>query len=172
MTPSKRIYILVGTHKGGFLFTSDLDRKSWQVQGPFFKGTDVNYMIFDERNDPTIFACVNSTWWGPDVRFSKDFGENWLEPKSGLRFEEGSENKVKKAWVVIPGRENEPSTLYAGVDPGALFKSIDGGENWYEVKALTNHPTRDKWAPGIGGMMVHSICLHPTDANTLHVGIS
>jgi hypothetical protein len=35
--------------------------------------------------------------------------------------------------------------VYAGVDPGALFVSDDGGDNWREVTSLTDHPTRDKW---------------------------
>jgi photosystem II stability/assembly factor-like uncharacterized protein len=167
-----RVQLLVGTHKGGFLFTSDLERKKWEMQGPFFKGTDVHHMVFDTRKEPTIYACVNSMWWGPDIRFSTDFGKNWQEPKSGVRFEEGSDNKVKRVWCVTPGRENEPNVLYVGIDPGALFKSDDGAESWFEVKGLTNHPTREKWMPGMGGMMVHSICLHPNDTKKMYVGIS
>ncbi len=169
---TEKVHLLVGTHKGGFLFTSDLDRKNWQIKGPFFKGSDVHHMVFDTRNELTIFASTNSMWWGPSVRSSKDFGETWQEPKSDVRFEEGSDKKVKRVWCVEPGRNNEPNVLYAGADPGVLFKSEDSGETWAEVKALTNHSTREKWTPGMGGMMVHSICLHPEDKNKMHVGVS
>lgn len=169
---ANKVVLMVGTHKGGFLFTSDLDRKKWRMHGPFFKGTDVHHMVMDTRSEPTIFASVNSTWWGPGVRMSKDFGENWLEPESDIRFEEGSDKKVKRVWCVEPGRRSEPNVLFAGADPGVLFKSEDGGKNWAEVEALTHHSTRDKWTPGMGGMMVHSICLHSEDANVMHVGVS
>ena len=168
----KKVYLLVGTHKGGFLFTSDLNRKNWQLHGPFFKGADVHFMMFDMRNAPTIYACVNSTWWGPDIRFSKDLGKTWQEAESGVRFEEGADKKVKRVWFIEPGRTSEPGTLYAGVDPGALFKSTDGGLNWSEVETLASHSSRDNWSPGFGGLMVHSICLHPEDKNRMHVGIS
>ncbi|HEX9653311.1 MAG TPA: exo-alpha-sialidase [bacterium] len=168
----KRVYLLVGTHKGGFLFTSALNRKKWQINGPFFKGTDVHHMAFDLRKQPTIWAAVNSSWWGPNIQSSKNFGQTWKETKSGVRFEEGAEKKVVRIWYLAPGRSNEPRVLYAGVDPGALFKSTDGGQNWSEVKSLSNHATRDKWFPGAGGLMVHSICLHPEDKNKMIVGIS
>lgn len=172
MPHAKKVYLLVGTHKGGFLFTSDLDRKSWQFRGPFFKGTDVHHLVFDNRTEPTVYACVNSSWWGSDVRFSKDLCENWQEPAAGIRFEEGSDKKVEKIWCVQPGRLSEPAVLYAGVAPGVLFKSEDGGLTWAEVKGLTHHPTRNSWLPGAGGMMVHSICLHPEETNKMYVGIS
>ncbi len=96
---AKKVHLLVGTHKGGFLFSSDLDRKNWQIKGPFFKGSDVHHMVFDTRNDPTIFASTNSMWWGPSVRSSKDFGETWQEPKSDVRFEEGTDKKSKTSLV-------------------------------------------------------------------------
>lgn len=166
------VYLLAGTHKGAFIFKSDLARKKWHLLGPFFRGTDVNHLIFDTRTEPALYACVNSSWWGPSVQISKDFGATWEKPETAVRFEEGSDQSVKKIWHVAPGRESEPGVLYAGVDPAALFKTEDSGQNWAEVEALTTHPTRDQWGPGAGGMMVHSICLHPTDSNCMHVGIS
>ncbi|MFQ5739489.1 MAG: exo-alpha-sialidase [Acidobacteriota bacterium] len=172
MTHSKTVHLLVGTHKGGFLLTSDLEREKWETRGLFFKGTDINHMILDQRREPTLYACVNSLWWGPDIRFSLDFGETWQEPKTPVRFKEGSEQKVKRVWCVTPGRKGEPGVLFAGVDPATLFRTEDGGRNWTEVESLTRHPTREKWMPGAGGMMVHSICPHPTDSQKIGVGIS
>jgi photosystem II stability/assembly factor-like uncharacterized protein len=169
---SQNVYLSVGTHKGGFLLISNQDRKQWQMHGPFFKGEDVNHMILDTRGEPTLYACINSSWWGPDVRISLDFGKTWVEPEKGIRFEEGSDFKVKKVWHVLPGREDEKNVLYAGVDPAALFKSEDAGKSWNDLIGLTDHPTRNRWAPGLGGLMVHSVCLHPTDKLKMHVGIS
>ena len=167
-----KVYLLVGTHKGAFMFTSDSGRKNWEMQGPFLKGADVNHVVLDARGEPTIFACVNSYWWGPNFRISRDFGLTWQETESGIRFEEGSENTVKRVWCVAPSLPTEPNVIYVGVDPGALFKSEDGGRTWKDVKGLTDHPTRDKWAPGGGGLMVHSICFDPEDSKKMSVGIS
>jgi photosystem II stability/assembly factor-like uncharacterized protein len=44
--------------------------------------------------------------------------------------------------------------------------------HWQEIKSLTNHATRKNWSPGAGGLMVHSICQHPTDEKKMFVGIS
>ena len=32
----QQVYLLIGTHKGGFLFRSNLGRKGWVMNGPFF----------------------------------------------------------------------------------------------------------------------------------------
>ena len=47
--------------------------------------------------------------------------------------------------------------VWAGGDPGALFRSADWGQSWEQVDSLTLHPTRPKWMPGAGGMCLHSI---------------
>ncbi len=171
-TGKNKVYLLVGTHKGAFMFISDPSRKQWEMRGPFLKGADVNNIILDTRTGPTIYACDNSYWWGPGVHISKDFGSTWVESESGVRFEEGSGKTIERVWCVKPGRKNEPNVLYVGVDPGALFKSEGAGQTWIEVKGLRNHPTRDKWFPGQGGLMVHSICLDPNDSKKIYVGIS
>ncbi len=73
---------------------------------------------------------------------------------------------------MTPDRDARPETLWCGIDPGALFRSDDGGEDWFEVKSLTQHPTRERWQPGAGGMMVHSIVLDPDNPRRMYVGIS
>lgn len=167
-----KVYLLVGTHKGAFIFMSDLKRRNWTMKGPLLKGADVNNIILDTRGEPTLYAAVNSYWWGPNVHISKDFGKTWKQSEGGVRFEENRGLKVERVWNVWAGHQSQPKVLYAGVDPGALFKSEDGGKNWSEVRGLTDHPTRQKWNPGAGGMMVHSFAQHPTNPNKFYVGIS
>ena len=41
-----------------------------------------------------------------------------------------------------------------------------------EVRTLTDHTSRDNWFPGAGGLMVHSICCDPDQADRMYVGIS
>ncbi|RMD96265.1 MAG: exo-alpha-sialidase, partial [Calditrichaeota bacterium] len=168
----ENIYLLAGTHKGAFILQSDRDRKKWEMKGPFFRGTDIHHFVVDIRQNPTFYACVNNPWWGCSLQMSQDFGETWQEPQVPPGFAEDSQHSLKRIWQITIAEPNQPGVLYAGVDPAALFKSEDGGQSWREIESLTTHATRDRWAPGAGGMMVHSIVLHPDDANKIKVGIS
>jgi len=179
----KQLYLLVGTKKGAFILTSTPGRKKWSLTGPLLKGAEVNDIVLDTRARPRMYAAVTSYWWGTNVHISKNFGKSW-EQSDGVKFDQAppphgdstasgdGQSGVKKVWCVIPGRRNESNVLYAGVDPGALFRSDDNGKSWREVTSLTAHATRSKWFPGAGGLMVHSIALHPTDAQRMYVGIS
>ncbi len=40
------------------------------------------------------------------------------------------------------------------------------------MTGLTDHPSRDQWQPGNGGLCLHTIVPHPTDAERMWVGIS
>ena len=53
-----------------------------------------------------------------------------------------------------------------------LFRSDDSGASWQVNEALLGHETRDKWEPGAGGLITHSITLDPDDAQKLWIGIS
>ena len=169
----KRVQVLVGTRKGAFVFTSDLRRRSWKVDGPHFAGQNVYHFISDGREDgPVLFAAVNNAWFGSDIHRSHDGGRSWKPTRGGLRFEEDSGLSTKCIWHVRPGRSGEAGVLYAGVDPAGLFKSEDGGESWAEVKGLNRHPTRSRWTPGAGGLIVHTILLDPTNKQRMYVAIS
>ena len=49
-----RVLLPVGTHKGGFLLSSVPARQEWKVEGPFFKGNDVNHLVLDQRTGTTL----------------------------------------------------------------------------------------------------------------------
>lgn len=144
----KKVLLMIGTRKGAFLAFSNADRKRWDLRGPFFKGTQVHHMTHLGGDGGAICSTVKNDWWGPDVRVSKDLGETWLEPRRGVRFDEGRDLSVNRVWVLEGDERSAEPVLYAGVDPGALFKSSDGGETWDEVRSLTEHPTRAQWQPG------------------------
>jgi len=57
-----------------------------------------------------------------------------------------------------------------GADPGVLYRSPDNGASWELVPGLSLHPTREKWTPGAGGLMVHSI--EPLGKGRIIAGIS
>lgn len=167
---STRVWLLLGTRKGAFLATSDAARRRWELQGPFFKGGEVNDVGFIADRG-LVTATVKSAWWGPGLRVSRDWGATWEEPPAPA-FAEGRERSVERIWIVRADARQQPASWYAGVDPGSLFRSRDGGATWEEVRALNDHVTRDKWFPGAGGLMVHSLCFDPADARRMWVGIS
>ena len=166
------ILLLIGTRKGAFLAWSDKKRKTWNLEGPLLKGAEVNDIVLDQRGAPTMYAAATSYWFGSTVQRSSDYGKTWMQSEGGVRFSEGSDKKVERVWCIGLPPAGSPQDLYAGVDPGALFRSADGGMTWKEVESLTSHPTRMKWMPGAGGLMVHSIAFHPKDPKRFYVGIS
>jgi photosystem II stability/assembly factor-like uncharacterized protein len=58
------------------------------------------------------------------------------------------------------------------VEDAALFRSVDGGQNWDELSGLRSHDTGRLWQPGAGGMCLHSIILDPADPERIFIAIS
>jgi len=166
------VVVLVGTRKGLFIFHSDARRKLWAVDGPHFLGHVVHNCVLDPRDRASVFATTYTEWWGADVRRTRNWGRTWQKTKGGVRYEPASGLSVKCVWSIQPGRASEPGVVYAGVDPAGLFRSEDGGVTWAEVKGLNRHATRKRWAPGAGGLIVHSILVDAHQPRRLYVGIS
>lgn len=162
--------LLVGTRKGAFIFSTDR-RRQWTIDGPFFKGWEVHHLNYDARSNQ-LFAAISTTWWGNDVQVSRDWGRRWQKASRGLNFAPKSGLSLKRVWNITPGRASEPGVVYAGVDPGALFRSENDGREWYELKSLTKHPTRKRWQPGAGGLCLHTILLDPRRRERIYVAIS
>ena len=103
---------------------------------------------------------------------STNGGKTWRKSCEGLSFASDRGLTLNRIWQVVPDRPSRPETMWCGVDPGALFRSDDGGRNWYEVEGLNRHRTRDRWQPGGGGLMVHGIFPDPARENRIYVAIS
>jgi photosystem II stability/assembly factor-like uncharacterized protein len=98
-------------------------------------------------------------------------GKTWARSE-GLGLPEESGLKLASTWHLEPGHASEPSTLWLGGEPGVLFRSDDSGASWQVNEGVLGHETRDKWTPGAGGLITHSITLDPDDAQRLWIGIS
>jgi hypothetical protein len=166
----KKTLLLIGTKKGLFLFDS-VDRKCWDMKGPFQMGREINHAVYDRRNG-CVFATANDAWFGCEVVCSPDFGQSWTNAKESPKFREDSGQKLDRIWHIEPGRVSEPDVLFAGVAPAALFRSNDKGVTWSEMTGLTSHPTRPKWHPGAGGLCLHSIVIDHARPGRMFVGIS
>jgi photosystem II stability/assembly factor-like uncharacterized protein len=165
------VVLIAGTKKGLFLLKSDRDRSNWELSGPFLNGNDINHATIDARSN-TLYATANDPWFGNNVAASSDFGSTWREGIHSPKFPETAGRSVERLWRIQPGRESEQGVLFCGVDPGCLFHSQDGGISWTEDEALNNHSTRDRWFPGAGGLIVHSIVLDPAERDRMWVAIS
>jgi hypothetical protein len=164
------VLALVGTRKGLFLLRADDDRRRWDVEGPLLEGWGIYHATTDPR-DGTIHAAANHAVYGPTVQRSADGCRTWTRSrKIGLPASSGL--TLQATWHVEPGRPEEPGRLYLGGDPGVLFRSDDGGETWDPNHGLLDHPTRDRWFPGAGGMSCHSIQVDPRDRDRMYVGIT
>jgi len=165
------VMVLVGTKRGLFLLTSQ-DREAWDVQATALSGRRIYYATLDQRNGRRLFAADNGDFFGTFLRYSDDFGQAWHEPEQGIQFPEATGLKLNNIWVIEPGRANEPETVYAGVDPASLWVSTDSGVSWNLNAGLANHPTRERWEPGAGGLCLHTIIPDPSNASRMWIGIS
>jgi hypothetical protein len=165
------VAILVGTKKGAYVLRSDPSRKRWETEGPLFPGEPVYHMAFDPRDGATLYAACNQTWGGPKIRVSRDLGRSWTVVSNPV-FPEESPLTFKRTWHIEPGHASEPGVVWAGVEPAALFRSQDAGEYWAPVTALNEHPTRDRWEAGGGGLALHSIGIDAKDPKHIAIGIS
>jgi photosystem II stability/assembly factor-like uncharacterized protein len=153
-----------------FLLTTDGDRTAWRIDGPLLAGWGIYHAILDERNG-IIYAAANHVVYGPTVQRSQDGGKTWHRSRQ-IGLPEQSGLILNATWHIQPGLPSEPETLYLGGDPGVLFRSDDNGETWEPNRGILEHPTRDRWLPGAGGMCCHSIQLDPRDPRRMYVGIT
>ena len=91
--------------------------------------------------------------FGPSVYTSDDLGGTWREPEpTTLRFPADTGASVARVWQLVPAADEAPDVVYAGVEPAALFRSDDGGDSFSLVRVLWDHPHREQWQPGGGGL--------------------
>jgi photosystem II stability/assembly factor-like uncharacterized protein len=164
------VLILVGTRKGLFQLEGDEGRRTWTLQEPTLTGWEVFHAVRDPR-DGNIHAATNSWAYGPTTHRSTDRGVSW-ERAADIGLPESSGLTLEKTWHVEPGPAAEPDVLYLGGTPGALLRSSDGGASWEAVRGVVEHPTRDRWQPGAGGMCCHSIQLEPNGSGRMYIAIS
>ena len=163
---TERCVLLIGTPKGAFILEGDPRRSEWRVRGPLCQGWPI-HDISVEPGTGALLAGGGSPWWGAAVLRSEDVGETWTHSSEGLTYGDDGP-KITTVWNVTASGD----TIYAGVEPAGLFRSLDKGRTWEHVEGLTAHPSRSEWAAGNGGLILHTIVPHPTDTNRMWVGIS
>ena len=110
---------------------------------------------------------------GESNKFVYDTSSETGKPLTTHQWYDGTPHpwEFKRVWHLEPSL-NDPDTVYAGVEDAALFRSTDGGKSWHEIPGLRGHGSGDKWAPGAGGMCLHTILLDPSNPKRIFVAIS
>jgi photosystem II stability/assembly factor-like uncharacterized protein len=164
--------LMVGTRKGLWIGRSDDARQDWDFTGPHHDMEEVYSCMIDTRGDrPRLFSGASSSWLGPQVRRSDDLGASWQEsPDGAVRFPEDVGASVERIWQLVPGTEE--GVVYAGTEPGAIWRSDDNGETFSLERGLWDHPHRPDWGAGFGGQAFHTILPHPTDPKSVTAAIS
>jgi photosystem II stability/assembly factor-like uncharacterized protein len=191
-----KVRVLVGTHKGAFILTSDGKREQWDVKGPLFVGWELYHLKGSPADPNRLYASQTSGWFGQVIQRSDDGGKTWETPGGGLEktpdgMPRGESNKFvyegevgthqwydgtqhpwefKRVWYLEPSL-TDPDTVYAGVEDAALFRSTDGGATWQEFPSLRSAKGH-LWQPGAGGMCLHTILQDPHDPKRIFVAIS
>ena len=177
-----RVRVLVGTRKGAFILTSDGARKRWGVSGPHFPGWELYHLKGSPADPDRIWASQSSGWYGQVIQRSDDGGRSWEAVGNEFAYDgvpgthqwyDGTPHpwEFKRVWHLEPSR-TDPDTVYAGIEDAALFRSSDGGKSWGELAGLRGHGSGPQWAPGAGGMCLHTILLDPRDPQRLFIAIS
>lgn len=162
------VIVMVGTRKGAFLFWSDAARKRWR-RAAHHPGWMVHHMAYDAQ-DSSLYAATNSEVFGGLVQRSTDLGGSWSQENSGLDYPGDSEHRVRKVWHLTPA--GAAGEIYGGVERAGLFRSQDGGRSWQPLKGLNEHVTNTQWAPGGGGLILHTILVDPQDRRRIYAAIS
>ncbi len=183
MKRDSRLRVLLGTRKGTYVVEGDRRRRSWKVGPVAHVGSEVYHVVADPRHPGDLYAAVNSTFWGPMLQRSRNWGKSWKEiatPLTPARKDrepafddrEAAKRPLLNLWHVEPGLASDPSTLFLGADPHLLFRSPDLGASWEPIDAINRHPARDQWSPGAGGACLHTILIDPRDARRMYIGLS
>jgi len=176
------VRVLVGTRKGAFVLSSDGKRKDWKIDGPHFPGWEIYHMKGSPADPNRIYASQSSSWFGQVVQRSDDGGKTWAPVGNKFAYEgvpgthqwyDGTPHpwEFKRVWHFEPSLTNA-NEVYAGVEDAAMFHSTDGGQNWTEMAGLRTHTTGSAWAPGAGGMCLHTILIDPKNPKRIVIAIS
>jgi len=143
---------------GQIIQRSDDGGKSWSQPG----------------SDGTVEqAAAEGMPQGESNLFAYDTSEETGKPLTTHQYYDGTQKpwKFTRVWHLEPSLD-DADTCYAGIEDAAIFKTTDGGVTWRELAGLRGHPSAPNWAPGAGGMCLHTIVLDPADRNRIFIAIS
>lgn len=115
----------IGTRTGAFLFRTK-DRKNWRIEGPHFRGAEVNHVAPDPRDPKRVYAAVNSAWFGAHIHASSDGGKTWKLLRKGLPQKNAYLTVLREA---MTADALSPAGVYFGTSGGMLYGTRNAGES-------------------------------------------
>ena len=177
-----KVRVLVGTRKGAFILESDGQRQHWSISGPHFAGWEIYHLKASPVDPNRLYASQSTGWFGQLIQRSNDGGQTW-EPVDNKFVYDGVPGthqwydgtphpwEFKRVWHLEPSL-SDPDTVYAGVEDAAIFRTTDGGKSWGELSGLRQHGSGARWAPGAGGLCLHTIVIDPSNPQRIFIAIS
>jgi photosystem II stability/assembly factor-like uncharacterized protein len=163
MIEPRRGGIFAGMHDGGLYFSAD-GGETWALR---MQGITIEH-IFSIAYAYVGDAIVLYAGTEPASMFrSDDYGLSWVE-QPDIKNAKGRDKWVfpspphlahTKTMTVDPRNGN---VIYAGVEQGDLFKTIDGGATWFEINDYSK-PTDWTYRD------VHLLSVHPENSNELYL---
>ena len=166
----------VATRKG--LFELSSRDGTWSVDAVHFVGEPVTAALHDRTNGRSI-AALRMGHFGVKLRVADDGRTSWTEvaspayPPKPEGIEDSNSWTLDQVWILEGFHPAQPHRVWAGTNPGGLFRSDDAGQTWSLVQSLWDMPERKQWFGGgydIPG--IHSICVHPDNPDDIVVGVS
>lgn len=110
---------------------------------------------------------------GESNLFVYDTSDATGKPLTTHQWYDGTQHpwEFARVWHLEPSLD-DVDTWYAGVEDAALFRTTDGGVTWHELAGLRGHESGAGWAPGAGGMCLHTIAIDPTNTDRIFCAIS
>src|SRR5579883_1678812 len=172
--------LMVSTRKG--LFTVNRRSAGWEITGADFLGENVSMALTDPRDGRRYVALDH---WHFGVKLHRSTAAGWEEiaapvypPKP-----EGHQEidfwgrplawSTARIWALAAAGADRPGTIWCGTLPGGLFRSDDHGNSWQMMRALWDHPKRQKWMGGGADLPgLHSICIDPRNSQRVWIAVS
>jgi hypothetical protein len=179
--------VAIGTSKGALILRQDGRGGAWRSSGLRMRG----WIVTAFTRDPAgrTYAAVTHDVWGATILVSDDL-EEWTQLDAAPRYakgERGNDGHNRIISAMDPMNRFEPGAryvdqiwklvaagdlLYAGVSEAGLFRSDDRGKSWQVLPGLNEHPDRDSWGPGFGGLCAHTVLVDEARPERIWVGIS
>jgi photosystem II stability/assembly factor-like uncharacterized protein len=179
------VALVVGTPKGAAILNNK-DGRNWD-ENFVLRGWPCTASARDDRG--RVYVAVNSPNYGVALFVSDDLAE-WKQLPAAPRYRpedrgnaehhrivsqmdftgllKGGGRFVDQIWTLHWAH----GALYAGVSEAGLFVSHDRGESWQPIDGFNNHPSRDRWVPGFGGLGAHTFLTDAKNPGRMWVGVS
>lgn len=151
--------LFVATLKGVARLDRPAPEAPWAVTSQSLASKHVSALVFEPRSGK-LFAGAH----GEDGVWVSDdgAGANWRQISNGIA--------QRNVYSLAARHAGGAVTLFAGVEPAALYRSDDLGESWRELPALRGVPGTEKWDFPPPPHLAHVKCItiDPARAATLY----